>query len=139
MFQLGNNSSKINNSKSITSEISSNKQSSSVSSSSLSRINSNYLYEDQFLSPHVDKTLGISSLTLKSSDSVKKSTTYDLNHKSLSNNNNNIAGLSLTPTFKTNGINSTRSNRMSNKLNNKATRNETPLLSNLLLQHSARF
>lgn len=111
------------------SEISSNSTNLSFSNSSVPRLDAmkkiQPFNEQQFLTPV--NNLGISSLTLKSPAPVIKKQVIEPKM---------TTGINLTPTFKTNGgVKS--SNRISKSKN--STKNETPLLSNLLLQHSARF
>lgn len=121
---------KLVNSQSLNSQLCSNTP--SFCSSSLSQSSSelpNQFYNHSNKSPHLvfSNNLGMSSLTLKSPDQSNQSAMKPEDVKKLHE-------LNITPTLKSN-------NRQSNKQSklNKTTKNETPLLSSLLLQHSARF
>ncbi len=122
---------RMNYLKNTTSEISSNTTYSSLDDSAMSRIDPVNSYKEKYLTTTTTtlaSNLGMSSLTLKSPDPVKKLP-----------NDFNKADISLTPTFKSNGASKLSNHRLTSKPNKSQTKNETPLLSNLLLQHSARF
>jgi len=111
----------VKNSKSLESEISS--AYSSLGDSSLSRLDVGNSYKEKYSTATTKsaQNLGMSSLMLQSP--------------------NPVTGPSVVPktSKSTNSNNLQTSHRLTSKSIRPQSKNETPLLNNLLLQHSARF